>query len=226
MGLVVVAAIHASGCDDADRRRLLDVLRRHDVVLVEDDVYGDLRYDGNRPTPAQFAGGKAKVLTCGSFSKTAAPGYRIGWVVAGPFMDRIARLKLAFSCSSGLLQQLTLAEFMATGDYARHLKALRPVLQCNAERMGALVAEHFPAATRTSKPMGGSILWIEMPETVDAVKLFDDAIAAGISIAPGRIFSACNRYGNFLRLSNGHPWNEKIEDAIRWLGREATDRAR
>ncbi len=211
---------------DGDRVRLLDVLARHGVVLIEDDVYGDLRYDGVRPTPAQFAGGGAKVLTCGSFSKTVAPGYRIGWVVAGPDIDRVAALKRAFSCSSGLLQQLTLAEFLATGDYARHLKGLRPVLQCNAERMGALVAEHFPARTRTSKPMGGSILWIEMPESVDAVQLFDDAIAAGISIAPGRIFSPCNRYGHFLRLSNGHPWNERIEDAIRWLGREATERAR
>jgi len=210
---------------DVDRRRLLDVLQRHDVVLIEDDVYGDLRFDGVRPTPAQFAGGRARVLTCGSFSKTVAPGYRIGWVTAGPYIDRIGRLKRAFSCSSGLLQQLTLAEFLATGDYARHLKALRPVLQCNAERMGALVAEHFPAATRTSKPMGGSILWIEMPESVDAVRLFDDAIDAGISIAPGRIFSPCNRYANFVRLSNGHPWNEQIEDAIRWLGREATARA-
>jgi DNA-binding transcriptional MocR family regulator len=116
------------------------------------------------------------------------------------------------------LQQLTLADFLASGDYARHLKALVPVLKRNSERMLALVAEHFPAATRTSRPVGGSVLWLELPENVDAEKLFDDAVAAGISIAPGHIFSPCLCYTNFVRLSFGHPWGEKTEDAMRWLG--------
>jgi DNA-binding transcriptional MocR family regulator len=206
------------------RRRLLDVLQQHDVVLIEDDVYGDLRFDGLRPTPAQFAGGGARVLTCGSFSKTAAPGYRIGWVVAGDLIGRIGRLKRAYSCSSGLLQQLTLADFMASGDYLRHLKALRPILARNAARMSALVEAHFPADTRTSKPVGGSVLWLELPGGVDAVELFDAAIAAGISIAPGRIFSPCARYANCLRLSHGHRWDARIESAVAWLGLAARER--
>jgi DNA-binding transcriptional MocR family regulator len=209
---------------EPDRRRLLDVLQKHDVVLIEDDVYGDLRFDGIRPTPAQFAGGSARVLTCGSFSKTAAPGYRIGWVVAGDLIGRIGRLKRAYSCSSGLLQQLTLADFMASGDYLRHLKALRPILARNAARMSALVEAHFPADTRTSKPVGGSVLWLELPGSVDAVGLFDAAIAAGISIAPGRIFSPCVRYAHCLRLSHGHCWDERIESAIAWLGLAARER--
>lgn len=211
---------------DGDRVRLLKVLERHDVPLIEDDVYGDLRFDGLRPTPAQFLASGARVLTCGSFSKTAAPGYRIGWVLAGDLIDRAGRLKRAFSCSSGLLQQLTLADFLASGDYARHLKALRPVLKRNAERMSALVAEHFPADTRTSKPVGGSVLWLELPGDVDTVQLFDDAITAGISIAPGRIFSPSARYGSCLRLSHGHLWDERIEAAVAWLGRRAVDSAR
>ena len=186
--------------------------------MIEDDVYGDLRFDGTRPVPAQFLANGARVLTCGSFSKTAAPGYRIGWVVTGTYVDEIARLKRAFSCSSGFLQQLTLADFLASGDYGRHLKSLRPVLQYNAERMSALVAEHFPAETRTSRPVGGSVLWLELPKQVDAEQLFDDAIAAGISIAPGHIFSPCACYTNFIRLSFGHPWSYETENAIQWLG--------
>ncbi len=206
---------------DTDRRRLLSVLRKHDVVLIEDDVYGDLRFDGVRPTPAQFLADDVRVITCASFSKTAAPGYRIGWIVAGDFIGRIGRLKRAYSCSSGLLQQLTLSDFMGSGDYVRHLKTLRPVLHRNAERMSALVAAHFPKATRTSKPVGGSVLWLELPGAADAVALFDAAIAAGISIAPGRIFSPSARYANCLRLSFGHPWNERIEHAVAWLGETA-----
>ena len=203
---------------DGDRRRLVKMLAEYDVALVEDDVYGDLRFDGQRPVPAQFLGTNARVITCGSFSKTAAPGYRIGWVVTRQYVDEIARLKRAFSCSSGLLQQLTLADFLASGDFSRHLKTLRSVLQCNMERMSALVAEHFPAETRTSRPVGGSVLWLELPRKVNAEQLFDDAINAGISIAPGHIFSPCACYTNFVRLSFGHPWSESTEKAMRWLG--------
>ena len=191
--------------------------------MIEDDVYGDLRFDGKRPVPAQFLGSKARILTCGSFSKTAASGYRIGWVVGGNDIDEIARLKRAFSCSSGLLQQLTLAEFLASGDYARHIKALVPVLQQNSERMLALVAENFPAEVRTSRPVGGSVLWLELPKNIDSEQLFDDAIAAGISIAPGHIFSPCTCYTNFIRLSFGNPWTDKTEDALAWLGKRVCE---
>ena len=210
---------------DEDRIRLVKVLEKHDVALIEDDVYGDLRFDGYRPTPAQFLNSTARIVTCGSFSKTAAPGYRIGWVAAGTMIDRIARLKRAFSCSSGLLQQLTLADFLGSGDYNRHLKLLRPVLQRNAERMSALVADYFPKETRTSRPVGGSVIWLELPKSVDAARLLDDSIAAGISIAPGNIFSPCGCYSNFIRLSYGHPWSQRTEDAIQWLGNRVTKMA-
>lgn len=206
-----------------DRRRLLDMLDEFDVTLIEDDVYGDLRFDGARPIPAQFLRPSDRVITCGSFSKTAAPGYRIGWVVSEAHIDTIARLKRAFSCSSGHIQQLTLADFLASSNYSRHLNTLRPILKRNADRMSALVADHFPAETRTSRPVGASVLWLELPKKVDAIQLFDDAIAAGISIAPGRIFSPTNRYKNFIRLSYGHPWSEKTDAAMRWLGQRATE---
>lgn len=208
---------------EEDRRKLVAMIDEFDTILIEDDVYGDLRFDGCRPIPAQFLTNSPRIITCGSFSKTAAPGYRIGWVVTERYMDTITRLKRAYSCSSGLIQQLTLADFLASGDYNRHLKTLRPLLKRNADRMSALVAEHFPAETRTSRPVGGSVLWLELPKQVDSQRLFDDAMAAGISIAPGRIFSPSKRYTNFVRLSYGHPWTEKTENAIRWLGRRVTD---
>ena len=110
------------------------------------------------------------------------------------------------------------ADFLASGDYSRHVKALTPVLQRNSERMLALVAEHFPAETRTSRPVGGSVLWLELPQGINSEQLFDDAIDAGISIAPGHIFSPCSCYHNFIRLSFGHPWTEKTEQALKWLG--------
>jgi DNA-binding transcriptional MocR family regulator len=203
------------------RKKLVQIVENHDVCLIEDDVYGELVFDGHRPKPAQFYATKGRVITCGSFSKTAAPGYRIGWLIGGDRFEKITRLKRSFSCSSGLLQQLTLAEFLASGDYDRYLNTLRPALQCNAERMQSLISKFFPDSTRTSCPVGGSVMWLELPASVDAEVLFDEAIAAGISIAPGHIFSPCDRYSNFIRLSFGHPWSEEIEQSLEWLGTRA-----
>jgi DNA-binding transcriptional MocR family regulator len=200
------------------RRQLAGMIDRSNTVLIEDDVYGELLFDGHRPKPVEVYSKSGRVLTCGSFSKTAAPGYRIGWLLSGQYRETVERLKRSYSCSSGLLQQLTLAEFLASGDYDRHLKSLRPVLQTNAERLRSLVAEHFPGETRTSNPVGGSVLWLELPASVDAEQLFDEAILAGISIAPGPIFSPCNRYRNFVRLSFGHKWSGALDNALVWLG--------
>lgn len=214
---------------DGKRKKLVELLDERRVVLIEDDVYGELLYDGHRPVPAEFHSTSGGILTCGSFSKTAAPGYRIGWLLTGSFHDEIVRLKRSLSCSSGLLQQLTLAEFVASGDYDRHLKTLRQLLQCNARRLIAAVASYFPPETRTSKPVGGCVLWLELPEAVDSEKLFDRAIREGISIAPGSIFSPCNRYRNFIRLSYGHPWTDQIDEGLMHLGRivhELADPAR
>jgi len=210
---------------DEKRRNLAAIIDANDVVLIEDDVYGELLFDSSRPRPASSYVQSGRAMTCGSFSKTVAPGYRIGWLQAGHYADEIRRLKRAYSCSSGLLQQLTLAEFIASGDYDRYLKSLRPVLKQNAERMSACVSRFFPPETRTSDPVGGSVMWLELPGEVSAEQLFEDALEAGISIAPGNIFSPRNRYSSFIRLSFGHPWTDNVESALRWLGSRAAELA-
>lgn len=209
------------GCVTTDqwRRDLVDLLEAHDVSLIEDDVYGELVYDGPRPKPAQFFSRKGQVLTCGSFSKTVAPGYRVGWVLPGKFKDSARKLKRAISCSSGLLTQMTLAEHLASGDYDRHLKRLLPALKQNAGRMAAAVQRSFPENTGVSAPKGGSVLWLELPRSVDAEKLFDAAITEHISIMPGDVFAAGRRYRNFIRLSFGHPWGEAMDEGVETLGR-------
>lgn len=209
------------GCLSSDeyRRELVELLERYQVPLIEDDVYGELFFEGPRPRPAQFFSRKGLVLTAGSFSKTVAPGYRIGWLLPGSYGEEARKLKRALSCSSGLLQQLTLADFMASHDYDRHLNRLRPILRQNAERMVACVEKYFPAQTAISRPRGGSVLWLELPPEISSESLFEAAREQCISIVPGGIFSAENRYQNFVRLSFGHPWSEEIEHGIETLGR-------
>jgi DNA-binding transcriptional MocR family regulator len=209
------------GCvtSDQHRQQLVQLLEDHDVPLIEDDVYGELVYDGSRPRPAQFFSRKGQVLTCSSFSKTAAPGYRVGWILPGHYVDVARKMKRAISCSSGLLTQLTLSEHLASGDYDRHLKRLLPVLKQNAGRMTAAVERSFPVNTGISAPRGGSVLWLELPRSVDSEKLFDAAIEENISIMPGDVFAAGRRYRNFIRLSFGHPWSEAMDQGVETLGR-------
>ncbi len=208
------------GCvtSDAYRQRLVELLESHEVPLIEDDVYGELVFEGPRPKPAQFFSRKGQVLTCGSFSKTVAPGYRVGWLLPGNYLESAQKLKRAISCCSGLLSQLTLSEHLASGDYDRHLKRLIPVLKQNAQRMSAAVERSFPADTGISDPKGGSVLWLELPGNVDSELLFDRAIEENISIMPGDVFAAGRRYRNFIRLSFGHPWSDQIDAGIDRLG--------
>ncbi len=217
------------GCVSSNQHRqaMVELLESYSVPLIEDDVYGDLIYAGPRPHPAQYYSRKGLVLTCSSFSKTVAPGYRIGWLLAGSAFRTAHKLKRSISCSSGLLQQMTLTDFLASGDYDRHLKRLLPVLKYNAQRMSAAISRYFPKQTGISQPGGGSVLWLQLPRKVDSVLLFQQAIEQDISILPGTVFSAGRRYKNHIRLSYGHPWSDNIDAGLSKLAelvhRQLTD---
>ncbi len=202
---------------ERNRQQLVSMLEAKDVVLIEDDVYGDLHFSDARPTPAQRYSQKGLVMTVSSFSKTVAPSYRVGWLLAPKFAANARRFKRAMSCSAPLLNQWTLAEFMTSGEYDRSIKRLRNHLQTNKERMLWLVRQHFPTGTRVSDPQGGCVLWVELPTGYDAVALFYEALAAQISISPGTIFSATDKFKRCFRLSYGVQWSEGVEHAVRTL---------
>jgi DNA-binding transcriptional MocR family regulator len=206
---------------DENKERLVKMLARREIPLVEDDVYGDLAHDGTRPRPAKAFDKDGWVLLCGSVSKTLAPGYRVGWVAPGRFQDAVERLKFAHTVSSPSPTQMAVAQFLAEGGYDRHVRKLRRTLATQTERYRDAVAAAFPEGTRVSCPQGGFFLWIEMKDDVKAVELQLRAQGRGIAIAPGPIFSARQRFGSCVRISTGHPFSPAIERAIRELGRIA-----
>jgi DNA-binding transcriptional MocR family regulator len=203
---------------EADKRALLALLARHAIPLIEDDVYGDLYFGRERPKPFVALDGGANTIYCSSFSKSLAPGYRVGWVAVGSRTRRVVERKLAFSLCSAVLPQIALAEFLASGAYDAHLRSVRRLFQDNLAQMARAVAESFPPDTRMSRPAGGFVLWLELPRGFDSRALFDAAIDQGICFAPGDVFSASRRFRNCLRLSAGHGWNDHLKDGIRRLG--------
>lgn len=206
---------------DAKKRALMAVLDAHDVPVVEDDIYGELPFEGARPSALKAFDRDGRVLYCNSFSKTISPGLRLGWSAPGRYLDAIARLKLAANTASPAAAQLAVAEFLAGGGYDRHLRRLRATYRDHVRRMTAHVASTFPPGTRVTRPAGGHLLWVEMPREVDAMRLYDEAAAHDISIAPGPMFSASGRYTHCMRLNAGLPWSPRLEGAIETLGRLA-----
>ncbi len=204
---------------DEKRQRLVHMLEAKNIPLIEDDVYGDLYFTEKRGTQAQTYSRKGLVLSCASFSKTAAPGYRVGWLMAGRYGAQARRLKRALSCSSSLLSQWALSEFMASGEYDRHTRALRQVLKCNKDRMVGQMQAAFPEGTRVSDPKGAGVLWIELPVGNDSESYFHEALKNNISIAPGALFSPSNKFKRCIRVSYGVPWSDEVENAIQVLGK-------
>lgn len=203
---------------DGVRQQLVELLEQHAVPLIEDDVYGDLHFSAQRATPAQRFSRQGLVLTCSSFSKTVAPGYRVGWLLAGKFAESARRLKRALSSSSSLLSQWTLTEFIASGEYQRNLRRLRGVLQSNKNLMVRAVQAAFPRGTKVSDPRGGSVVWVELPAGSDSVELFHAALVQNISIAPGVLFSPSNKFRRCIRISYGVPWSSQVAAAVARLG--------
>jgi DNA-binding transcriptional MocR family regulator len=209
---------------DENKERLVRLCTRHDTPLIEDDVYGDLAFDG-RPRPAAHWDKEGRVLLVGSISKTLAPGYRIGWIAAGRYQERIERLKYALTVSTPEILQMAVAEFLGSGGYDRHIRKLRSHLQGQVDRTRQAIAEAFPEGTRISSPAGGFVLWVELPAHVDAYALQSAALAEKISLAPGPIFSPRERFSNYVRISCGFPWSERTAKAIRTVGRLAHELA-
>lgn len=203
---------------EAGKRQLLRLLEAHAVPLIEDDTYGDIYFGRERPKPFIALDGGANTVYCSSFSKSLAPGYRVGWVMTGALTPRIVERKFGFSLTSAVLPQVALAEFLASGGYDQHLRRIRRLFKDNLARMTRAIEASFPAGTRVSRPDGGFVLWVELPKRVDTRALFDDALEAGICFAPGDVFSASRRFRHCLRLSAGHVWNTSIDQGVRTLG--------
>ena len=200
------------------KQALVELLARHGVPLVEDDVYGELYFGVRRPLPAKAFDREGLVMHCSSFSKCLAPGYRVGWTAAGRFAAKVQRLKLMTSLSTAIPSQLAIAEYLDAGGYDLHLRQLRQALAQQQAQVLQLVARHFPQGTRATRPEGGYFVWLELPDTVDALELHRQALAQSVSTAPGVLFSADRRFRRGLRLNCGHPVDARVEEAIRRLG--------
>ena len=204
---------------DQNKKRLVEMLAKKEIPLIEDDIYGELYFGKTRPKTCKSFDKKGLVLHCASVSKSLAPGYRIGWTIPGRFKDEIIALKRMHTVSTNTLSQAAIAEFLSNGRFELHLRHLRKALHTQCLRYIQAISEYFPEDTRVTRPEGGFVLWIELNKRINTYKLHKRALKHNIGIAPGQIFSPQGRFENCFRISYGEPWSEKVEDGIRTIGK-------
>lgn len=200
------------------KQALVRLLTQHQVPLIEDDVYGELYFGHHRPPPAKAFDTDGLVLHCSSFSKSLAPGYRVGWVAAGRFAQTIQRMKLMASLATAVPPQLAIASYLETGGFDRHLRQMRLRLEDNASIALRCIARFFPKGTKVTRPQGGYFLWVELPRHISALDVHRRAADAGISVAPGPLFSADQRFHHHLRLNYGFHDGAALATALQRLG--------
>jgi DNA-binding transcriptional MocR family regulator len=207
------------GCRMPDERKkaLVDLLARHDIPLIENDVCGELYFGEKRPLVCKAFDTKGLVILLSSFSKDISPGMRLGWVAPGRFSSDVEWLKFTLSASSPTLAQMAVAEFLESGGYDQHLRRIRREYARNVELMSNAVMRYFPDGTRLTRPSGGFVLWVQLPENVDSLELYKMALQGGITLAPGHVFSATYQFPNFIRL-NAAAFNYSTERALERLG--------
>lgn len=203
---------------DGKKEALHALLEEFDVPAIEDDVYGDLSFDDQRPKPLKAWDTGGRVLLCSSFGKTLAPGLRVGWCVPGRYLEALRRLKLTNTMGTPVALQKTVAEFLRAGGYDHHLRAVRRYHKRQVGLFSRTVQQSFPAGTRFSRPSGGFILWVELPEGADSRRLHAEAVKRKINFAPGALFSVRERYRNCLRINCSAPWTEQVKVALQRLG--------
>jgi 2-aminoadipate transaminase len=204
----------------AARRELLEAARAARVPVVENDAYGELRYEGE-PLPAikQLDEHGGTVLLR-SFSKVSFPGLRVGWVV-GPkhLIDRLRQAKEAADLHTDQLSQAVLLEFAESGRLEAHRAR---VLQAGAERLAATLDachRYLPANARWTRPQGGMNVWVRLPEPLDAGELLPRAQKEGVAYLPGRYFAVSRLEPGALRLSFAGPTPDQIRSGLSILGR-------
>jgi DNA-binding transcriptional MocR family regulator len=188
------------------------------VPVIEDDVYGDLGFAGEPARPPASYDRARNTIYCASFSKIVSSGLRVGWCWPGRHREAVLDRQLRRPATVSSLSQYTLAEYLAGRRYARHIARLRSLFAAQQPVVRGLVGDSFPRGTRVTAPEGGFLFWIEVPQPFDALRFYGEALRAGISIAPGPVFSPSGRFRGAFRISVGRKLDERTRHALATLG--------
>lgn len=208
-----------------DRRpQVIEICHRHDVLIIEDDPYAQIRFEGEHVPPLR-ALTDTGIIYLGTLSKVFSPGIRTGWVLAPePVRDRLVLAKEAADLCSSPFTQLVAAEYLSSPYVAEDLEIVRKVYKERRDTMLEAIDRHFPTGVRVSVPQGGLFLWVTLPEPIDTKSMLARALESGVAYVPGTGFYPRKSDGlTSMRLNFSYPSVADIDEGIRRLGRVVTD---
>jgi DNA-binding transcriptional MocR family regulator len=199
------------------RDEVLEIAARHGVLVLEDNPYGLLGFDGD-PEPALRARTPEGVIYLGSFSKTFAPGLRVGWVLA----PHSVREKLVLAAEAAVLcppnfTQFVVADYLRTQPWQDQVKVFRELYRERRDTILDALAQHFPSGMTWTRPGGGFYTWVTLPPGLDSKEMLPRAVTARVAYVPGTAFYADAQGGSYLRLSYCYPEPERIREGVRRL---------
>ncbi|MEA2390158.1 MAG: 2-aminoadipate transaminase [Solirubrobacteraceae bacterium] len=206
------------------RERLVHIARERELLLLEDNPYGLLRYEGERlPTLFELDGGEF-VVYLGTFSKILSPGLRLGWTVAPrPILEKMNVGKQgADLCSSSITQHFVAAYFEA-GPWDKYLRSLIEIYQRRRDVMLDALAEHFPRESEWTHPQGGLFIWATLPDYIDTTDLLARALSENVAFVPGRAAYVDGRGGSSMRLNFSGVGEDDIREGVRRIGAVVTE---
>ena len=201
------------------REKLADIIKGHNMVLVEDNPYGELRFMGeDLPSMKNYLGDDTVVL--GSFSKVVTPGLRLGWICAATdVMEKIVVAKQSSDLHSNYLSQRAVYQYLIDHNLDEHILNIKKVYNRQRDLMVSMIEKHFPEEIECTKPEGGMFLWVTLPENLSSLHLFKLATEENIAFVPGRAFYVDGGGDNTLRLNFSNSDEEKIEEGIKRLAK-------
>lgn len=203
---------------EAAKKEITSMLAGRGIPLIEDDVYGEVSFTSPRPRTCKSFDRDDNVVLCSSFSKTLAPGYRVGWIMPGKYFDKCLEVKATTNVCTATPPQLALAQALKSGVYDQHMKKYLKVVAGQMQAIRYAVGKYFPEGTRATSPSGGLALWLELEKDVHARDVFERALKKGVGIVPGFLFSPSDRFKNFIRLTVTGRWDDEMENGIKVLG--------
>lgn len=202
---------------DPEKQKLVEVAEQYNITLIEDDIYSDLGFHHN-PRPLISFDSKAKIILCSSFSKSLSRDLRLGWVSSNQDLSPIVQLKLVNSLAISQSLQQGMAQYLAEGNYTRHLAQYKQTLVKQRELLTNTINQHWQFEHLYTIPDGGLAIWLQLPESCNSLDLYVKALDEDIIVTPGRLFTNSNRFDNYLRLSFAQPITGHRESAMIRLG--------
>ena len=202
-----------------NRKRIYEILRNREVVLIEDDPYGELRFEGER-LPYIGAGKLPYSILLGTFSKTVTPGMRIGFLISEnkELLKHISVAKEAGDLHTNIFAQYLIWDYLRNNDLDMHIEKIKELYRKQAHTMMEAMDRYFPSTVKYTKPQGGMFLWVTLPEGISAMSLFPEALEKKVAFVPGDPFYTDIRNTNTMRLNYTNADSETIEEGIRRLG--------